>query len=234
MDNEHKQVSWDSPDILWGLTDQSSEAEIMKEIYKIIARLRFMPTATVKNGEPESRIIDFLRMSDGNIYFMTSKGKPFYKQITENPVIVMSSSIDDMYSFRLKAFVKPVPKTDKAIWDEFFGYNPGTVKMYRKNFDVVELFVLEKGQGEVFHLYAEERIRRIRFAFGGMEKEPLTYYISDKCIGCGICQDNCVEQAIYMGEDGKCHIREMDCDVCGICYTKCPMAGTALISRLEK
>ena len=120
------------------------------------------------------------------------------------------------------------------MWDEFFKLNPGTVKMYRKNFDIVAVFKLEKGNGEMFHLYAEEKIRRVRFGFGGGEAHPLTYAITDECIGCQTCLENCVEEAIHVGEDGKCYIRYQDCDDCGICYTKCPMPGVAMISRIEK
>ena len=85
----------------------------------------------------------------------------------------------------------------------------------------------------MFHLYAEEKIRRMRFAFGGAEKLPMTYRITDRCIGCGECQANCVEDAIHQGDDGRYYIRYMDCDDCGICYTKCPLAGKAMLSRLE-
>ena len=95
------------------------------------------------------------------------------------------------------------------------------------------LFRLDSGEGEVFHLYEAERIRRMRFAFGGKQRLPMTYRITDACVACGICQENCVEQAIYQGADGKYHIREMDCDDCGICYTKCPNADSALLCRLK-
>lgn len=228
-----KKVSWDNPDILWGLTDENTEEEILKFAFELIARVRFMPTATVSHGHPENRIIDFNLLSDGNLYFMTSRGKPFYRQLCEQPEIVLNTSVNDLYALKMRAFVKEIPDTETEIWEEFFERNPGTKKMYRKNFSIVAVFRLERGEGEMFHLYAEERIRRLRFAFGGMEKLPMTYRITEECIGCGTCQDNCVEQAIHQGDNGKYYIRYMDCDDCGICYTKCPLAGTAMVSRLE-
>lgn len=72
------------------------------------------------------------------------------------------------------------------------------------------------------------------FAFGGDEIRPMTYRITEECVGCGVCQENCVERAIHQKEDGKYYIKEMDCDDCGICYTKCPQADTALICRLKE
>lgn len=229
---EQRVISWELDNILWGLTDQNTDEEVCEKAFDLIGKIRFMPTATVNNGQPENRIIDFNRLSDGNLYFMTSKGKPFYKQICQRPELVINTLIDDKYSLKLRAWVSEVK--DPAIWEEFFILNPGTKKMYRKNFDIVEVFKLDKGEGEMFHLYAEERIRRMRFAFGGMEKLPMTYKITENCIGCGACQESCVEQAIHQGKDGKYYIRYMDCDDCGICYTKCPQPGVAMVSLLEE
>lgn len=220
----------EAKDILWGLTDSNTMEEVREKAFELIGAIRFMPAATVNEQRPENRILDFNRLSDGNLYFMTSKGKPTYEQLLKRPQLVLNTLIDERYSLRLSAWVREVE--DQAVWEEFFSLNPGTRLMYRKNFDIVALYKLEKGEGEVFHLYASERIRRLRFAFGGEEIRPMTYRITEQCLGCGVCQENCVEQAIYRGEDGRYHIREMDCDDCGICYTKCPQADTALLCRL--
>lgn len=218
-------------DILWGLTDANTMEEVREKAFSLIGQIQYIPAATVNHGQPENRILDFNRLSDGNLYFMTSRGKPTYDQLSARPELVLNTLIDHRYSLRLRAWVSEV--TDSEIWDEFFGRNPGTKLMYRKNLDIIALFRLDSGEGEIFHLYAAERIRRLRFAFGGKQTLPMTYRITDACVGCGTCQENCVEQAIYLGEDRKYHIREMDCDDCGICYTKCPHAGAALLNRLE-
>jgi len=230
MDTRHP--DWEEGVVLWGLTDENTDEEIAVKAFDLVHEVRWISTATVNEGQPENRIIDYSLLSDGNIYFMTSKGKPFYKQLTARPEIVLNALIDGLSALKLRAIVEEIPASETAIWDEFFEFNPGTKKMYRKNFDIVAVFKLVKGEGEMFHLYAEEKIRRLRFAFGGMEKLPMNHTITDACTGCGSCMENCVEEAIYKGEDGKCHIRYMDCNDCGICYTKCPLAGTAMISRL--
>jgi len=218
--------------ILWGLTDQNTEAEVCAKAFELVGRVRFMPTATVNAGRPENRIIDYNQLSDGNLYFMTSRGKPFYEQLVAQPEIAVCTPIDDWYSLRLRANV--AEEKDPKIWDEFFARNPGTVEMYRKNFDIVVLYKLASGDGEIFHLYENERIRRLRFGFGGGEAVPLSYRITDACTGCGACQDNCVEGAVIRKDDGKYAIRYMDCDDCGICYTKCPLADTAMIKNTRK
>lgn len=217
-------------DILWGLTDQDPEERVREKVFSLIGDIRFMPAATVNHGQPECRILDFNRLSNGEIYFMTSRGKPTYLQLKDRPQLVLNTLIQERYSLRMSAWAEE--EKDEKIWEEFFILNPGTKLMYRKNFDMVALFHLYKGEGEIFHLYESERIRRLRFSFGGIAKKPMSYFISQACTGCGVCQENCVEQAIYLGTDEKYHIREMDCDDCGICYTRCPMADEALICRL--
>lgn len=218
---------------LWGLTENSSQEEIWEIIFK---RLREqggrVSIATVRDGKPDSRIISLQRMSDGYIYFMTSKGKPFYRQLKETPYIAASSLIEDTHrSIRLRARAEEC--TEEAVYKEYAEKNPGTMKMYRYNTDLIVLFRLSQGNGEIFHLYRDDMVKRLRFAFGGDKTDKLSYYISGKCSGCGVCFASCAEKAIYMDGDGKYHIRESDCDDCGICYTVCPLAGTALINRLD-
>lgn len=222
----------DDHEILFGLGDGHTNEAILEKAFSLIGAIRFIPTATVCHGKPECRILDFNRLSDGGLYFMTSKGKPTYQQLRDRPEITLNTLIDHRYSLRLTAWVREVH--DGAIWEEFFALNPGTKLMYRKNMAIVALMGLERGEGELFHLYESERIRRVRFAFGGATVRPMTYAITEHCVGCGICRENCVERAIHQGEDGKFRIREMDCDDCGICYTRCPHRDRALICRLEQ
>lgn len=226
------QHDFSGSDILWGLTDSSPQEEVCEKAFQLIAERQYMPVATVNDGHPESRVIDLQRLKDGRMMFMTSRCKPFYQQLLRRPEISLCLPIDTWYMLRVRAAVKEV-SDDQAIRDEYFASNPGTKLMYSSNLKVVSLFILESGEGELFHLYDSERVRRVRFGFGGVSPRPLTYTITSQCIGCGICQENCVEQAIFKGDDGKYHISHMDCDDCGICYTKCPHAGTALLSRLE-
>lgn len=219
-------------EILWGLTDQSPQEDICERAFQLIAEHQYISVSTVNDGHPDSRVIDLQRLKDGRMLFITSKYKPFYQQLLKCPEIAVCLPIDTWFMLRMRALVREVSE-DQAIRDEYFEANPGTKLMYRNNLSVVAFFLLEKGEGEMFHLYDSERVRRVRFGFGGWEPRPLTYSITEQCTGCGTCQKNCAEQAIFQGDDGKYRISHMDCDDCGICYTKCPLAGTALLSRLE-
>ena len=116
---------------LWGLTENSSQEEIWEIIFKHLREQGGRASiATVKDGKPDSRIISLQRMSDGYIYFMTSKGKPFYRQLKETPYIAASSLIEDTHrSIRLRARAEEC--TEEAVYKEYAEKNPGTMKMYR-------------------------------------------------------------------------------------------------------
>ena len=217
-------------EILFGLGEHSSNEEIREKAFDLIGRIRFIPSATVNRGRPECRILDYHRLEDGNLYFMTSRGKPTFRQLRENPELTLNTLVEERYSLRLSARAEET--RDRGIWEAFFERNPGTRLMYRKNLDIVALMTLARGEGELFHLYASERIRRVRFAFGGATTRPLSYAITEQCTGCGVCRENCVEEAIFRLADGRYRIREVDCDDCGICYTRCPHRDRALICRL--
>ncbi|NLD87232.1 MAG: ferredoxin family protein, partial [Clostridiales bacterium] len=153
-----------------------------------------------------------------------------YAQLKAIPRISVATLLEDTHhSLRINATVEECK--DPARYKEYAKGNPGTMKMYRFNTDLIVLFKLVRGYGEIFHLYRDDMVRRLRFGFGGETPPELSYYITDECTGCGACFDSCAEHSIYRTDDGKYHIRSMDCDDCGICYTRCPLAGTALKNR---
>ena len=219
---------------LWGLTDQSSETEIWDTVFRYMDQMGGRASvSTVSDGLPQTRIISLQRMSDGNIYLMTSRGKPFYRQLQKTPCIAAGCLLEDTHhSLRIMARVAQCPAED-PVYREYAATNPGTMRMYRHNKDLIVLFRLVSGYGEILHLYRDDMVRRLRFGFGGVTPPPLTYTVDTAaCTGCGACQAACAEQAIYRTAEGKYQIRPMDCDDCGICYSKCPLAGRALLSRL--
>lgn len=50
----------------------------------------------------------------------------------------------------------------------------------------------------------------------------MAYKISDECIACGLCADNCPVNAITEG-DGKYVINADLCIDCGACADNCPV-----------
>jgi len=50
----------------------------------------------------------------------------------------------------------------------------------------------------------------------------MAYIISDECIGCGACVDECPVSCITM-KDGKAIIDAENCAECGSCADVCPV-----------
>ena len=54
----------------------------------------------------------------------------------------------------------------------------------------------------------------------------MAYKISDKCIACGLCKENCPVEAISEGEPYYV-IDPEKCISCGLCKSNCPMEAIA-------
>ena len=55
-----------------------------------------------------------------------------------------------------------------------------------------------------------------------MEVCDMAYKISDECISCGACAEQCPVNAISEG-DGKYEINADECIECGACADTCPV-----------
>ena len=53
------------------------------------------------------------------------------------------------------------------------------------------------------------------------ENQPMAYKITDKCVKCGTCKDNCPVEAISEG-DATYVIDADKCVECGACASSCP------------
>ncbi|SJZ40317.1 DUF362 domain-containing protein [Selenihalanaerobacter shriftii] len=50
----------------------------------------------------------------------------------------------------------------------------------------------------------------------------MAYTITDECISCGVCEDECPVEAISEGDD-KFDIDADECIDCGVCADACPV-----------
>ena len=53
---------------------------------------------------------------------------------------------------------------------------------------------------------------------------PMAYVITDACVSCGACADQCPVSAIAEG-DGKYEINPDVCVSCGACADQCPVSA---------
>lgn len=212
--------------ILFGLTSQNSNEEIKQTAFQKIHQTRWIPFATTgSDGLPSCRTLDFNLLSDGNIYFETEAGKPVYHDLQRCPVGTLCAVIGDgdvihnKIMLRMRVLVERV-KPDEPIVAEFFERNPGTMSLFTKAPDVMKIFRLVLGQGELYQTYRDDAVVFLRFTFGNIGAEPARYWIDpDSCIGCGQCAATCNHDAIISGPTYS--IDAARCLKCGACYDLC-------------
>ena len=188
---------------------------------KYINRFRQVKIAsaatTDAGGHPHSRIINIMIANDDGMYIVTSKGKDFYQQLTASGEIALSAMCPDCQSLK---FTGRVRLADKKWVDEVFLQNPGMNEVYPGDSRyILDAFLIYEGRGEWFDLLSSP-INRENFAYGGAEEEVSGFVISEPCIGCGRCAEECPQKCILPGQPYK--IEKEHCLRCGLCMEVCP------------
>ena len=154
---------------------------------------------------------------DDGMYIVTSKGKPFYKQLVETGEIALAAMCPDCQSLK---FTGRLRVADKAWVDKVFEQNPGMNEVYPgESRYILDAFHIYQGHGEWFDLL-HYPISRETFAYGGDEEEHNGFEITDSCIGCGACAQACPQQCIVPGSPYQIHWEH--CLQCGRCVEHCP------------
>ncbi len=211
------------------------------EIYTYFDKIGCLTFATVDNDYPETRIAHLRGCDDEGIYFMTMYTKPFYKQLKETGKLSIcglhanthieerddgSPIFDAGYFARLTGDVKEVSLEDiKAKNNPIFDFCIADQEQYKS----MVFFVIYRAKGEIYDYdfekeHRENKLQRLRFSYGGFPIVPVGLHITDACIGCGQCQENCSFLAIEPTADGdKFQINGARCDECGDCFLSCPV-----------
>ena len=163
-------------------------------------------------GRPQSRIINVMLALDEGMVIVTSRGKPFWKQLTESGRVALSAMCPECQSLKFTGSVRRME--DSRAWvDEVFLHNPGQSRY------ALDAFLIYEGEGEWFDLL-HHPISRKRFAYGGTEMELVGFSILETCTGCGACASVCPQQCIMPGTPYQ--IAQMHCLQCGLCTEHCP------------
>lgn len=213
----------------------------IEQIYKYFDKIGCCTFATIDGEYPETRIAHFLVWDEQGIYFMTSKTKPFYKQLKEtNKVSVCGMYantaveatqdgnllFDAGYFIRISGDVREVPIEEiKAKNNPDFAYCIEDQARY----PAMTAFVLYRAKGEIFDYDFEKKNRdhkleRERFSFGDFKIVKPGLTITDKCIGCGKCHEVCTFSATEK-VGNKYRINGNRCDECGNCVVNCPVGA---------
>jgi len=189
-----------------------------KEALTLLREIKSVTFATINDEEPSARIIDVMFVDEDGLYFLTARGKSFYRQLKANPTVAICGMNEKFVSVRLVGDIKFCE--DKSVVDKVFDLNPMMNDLYpgEKRY-VLEGIHLYKGKGEIFDLSTEPPNRQ-RFSFGGTKFNPIGYSITNECTACGICQEACPVDVITEGDVYQ--IESAHCLECGSCMEVCP------------
>lgn len=189
-----------------------------RKALRLLREVKSVAFATVNDGKPAVRIADVMLVDGGGLYFITARGKPYYRQLHENQKLAICGMDRNYVSVRVVGDIKICE--DRNIVDKIFDHNPMMNDLYPgEKKDILEAFHMYRGKGEIFDLSIESPKRR-RFAFGGETVNPSGYRITDRCIACGICLESCPVGVISEGDVYR--IDGSRCLECGRCAEVCP------------
>ena len=118
---------------------------------EMLRSIKDVAFATVdENGKVCNRIIDVMLVENGKLYFCTSRGKDFYRQLMHNPNVAITGMNTKYQMIRLNGYAKKLE--NQKIWiDRIFKENPSMNDVYpEKSRYILEPFCMDNGQNEFF------------------------------------------------------------------------------------
>lgn len=171
-----------------------------------------------KNGRPITRIIDIMLYDDQGIYFLTAKGKEFYRQLMEQKYISLSA-VKDKRSITLRGETENIG-SEKL--DEIFEKNPYMKGIYPDDTrEALEVFRLYKAAGEFFDISDPTNVTRGSISIGNAKEQSGIYFVKGNCSGCKACFAVCPQKCIDVSKVPSV-INQNHCLHCGRCFEICP------------
>lgn len=200
----------------------------------LVEQIHTTVVATVdENNTPVTCAIDMMDYDENGLYFMTAKGKSFYKRLCARPSIALTgmkgSDTMSTVAVSVKGKVRELG-SDRLL--DLFDKNPYMKDIYLSDASRTALTVLQlyEGNGEIFDL-SKLPPERTEFTIGDAAPVNDGYFVSDKCIGCKICYSRCPQKNIDITVKPVV-IDQTHCIRCGNCYEVCP--ARAIIRKGEK
>jgi uncharacterized pyridoxamine 5'-phosphate oxidase family protein len=171
---------------------------------------------------PQIRNISAIHYEGTTLYFLTARGKYFASQLKSDGRVQILGYTRYKETIRLSGKASEVPESEQHKWrDILYAEQPYLENVYpgeTKNIDT--MFRLENYTIEYFCL-STNPITRAYFTVGSAVPLKKGYYITESCIGCGICQMVCPQGVISQGTPFV--IDSLHCLHCGNCAENCPV-----------
>lgn len=176
-----------------------------------------------EQGLPLTCAIDIMNYDEKGLYFLTAKGKNFYKRLKANGYLSLTGIRgDNTISCIAVSVCGKVKELGFEHLQRLLDKNPYMYEIYptEQSRSALTVFCLYEGYGEWFDL-SKKPIERFSFSFGGGRTETDGYFITDDCIGCGKCLSVCPQNCIVVNRK-KASITQENCLHCGNCMNVCP------------
>lgn len=186
---------------------------------RLVEDIHSATVATIgADGHPQTRVIDMMLWDGQGVYFLTARGKAFYRQLMEQRYIALSATKDKI-SVSLRGKIKNI---GNEKLDEIFEKNSYMKAIYPgETRSALEVFCLYEAEGEYFDISDPSHVTRDSFTVGAVAAVTSGYYVGDGCIGCKMCYSVCPQKCIDITRKPVV-IDQKRCLHCGRCAESCP------------
>lgn len=185
--------------------------------------------ATVdEQGLPAARVIDIMLTDEDSLYFITARGKAFYRQLARTPFVAISGMAGGEGSMNKRAVSVrgAVEELGSGLIPRVFEENPYMAQIYptEESREALTVFRLYEGEGEYFDL-STKPVTRHSFHVGrsGAENTAEGNTVEGSNVKGSTMKGSTAagKASENAGAAGEYRITER-CDGCGNCLEMCP------------